>query len=430
MAKKLLVVDDEKNIRGILKEFMGAKGFQVLTSRDGNEAFEMFEAHSPDAVLADVLLPHLNGFQLCRRIRSESDRPDTPVFLMSALYKTNKIQAEAKFKHGATDYLLKPLDLSSTFKKILRSLDMSEEDLRRAADEEPYQDGPDSDFNPPPTKSAPPPAPVEPSPAEVKVPEPETEPAASESEPAPSSESPEALPDVPNAADFSGLSALQVFLGLYRGQRTGVIKTTQGEIVKKTYVAQGVPVYVASTRPEESLPALMVKDGVVTEEQVKQALVDAKENHEGIGRALLEKGVITREVLSQYLLKESERRLEDVLHWREGSFQFADTDAFLAKIKRPPLPLLELAYQHTRNGALDELFERRYARAGATVVAKVPERLPAIGEIDWDTKDLMITTHIDGQRTVEEVVRESGGDSTTAYRTIGLLEWAGVVRLA
>ena len=71
---RVLVVDDEENIRYLLTSALDHAGFEVASARTGREALDGVKAFRPDAVLLDVMLPDLDGFEVCRRMRSEGDR--------------------------------------------------------------------------------------------------------------------------------------------------------------------------------------------------------------------------------------------------------------------------------------------------------------------------------------------------------------------
>lgn len=107
MAKKILVVDDEPQIRRLLVKFLGGHGFQMLEASDGKEALTIFEKENPDLVFMDVIMPGLNGLQALKQIHQKS--PATPVIMLSALYEEET--AREAIEYGAYDYLTKPVDL-------------------------------------------------------------------------------------------------------------------------------------------------------------------------------------------------------------------------------------------------------------------------------------------------------------------------------
>src|ERR1700757_1600609 len=84
----ILVADDHRSNRMLLEEMLTEAGFNVSTASDGASALRMFESARPDLVLLDVMMPHLHGFEVCERIKSNQDTCLTPVILVTALSNT------------------------------------------------------------------------------------------------------------------------------------------------------------------------------------------------------------------------------------------------------------------------------------------------------------------------------------------------------
>ena len=118
--ERLLVVDDEKGLVDVLSEWLGAKGFHVLRAFDGKEGLERAHADKPDLIILDIMMPEMNGYDVCRKIKLDKNLKDTPVIILTAKFQPNDI----KFGEGmgADAYLTKPLELEillSTVKELL-----------------------------------------------------------------------------------------------------------------------------------------------------------------------------------------------------------------------------------------------------------------------------------------------------------------------
>lgn len=103
MMDKILLVEDDSDIRDILSIYLRKEGFQVLEASDGEEGLRMFRTGSPDLLLTDILLPDLEGTELTRRIRQESD---IPVIMISCRKESESIVDGLAL--GADDYITKP----------------------------------------------------------------------------------------------------------------------------------------------------------------------------------------------------------------------------------------------------------------------------------------------------------------------------------
>jgi two-component system response regulator VicR len=119
MASTILIVDDEKTIVDVLKFILSREGFDTVEAYDGEEALQRYDEKRPDLILLDVMLPHTDGFEVCRRIR-ERDRL-TPIIMLTAREEeTDKIFG---LDIGADDYVTKPfknLELMARVKTNLR----------------------------------------------------------------------------------------------------------------------------------------------------------------------------------------------------------------------------------------------------------------------------------------------------------------------
>ncbi|HVV88898.1 MAG TPA: response regulator transcription factor [Solirubrobacterales bacterium] len=116
---RLLVADDEAAVREALALVLDLDGFEVTTAADGQEAIRTVAAQRPDAVILDVLMPGLDGLEVCRRIRATGDR--TPVLMLTARAEVS--ERVAGLEAGADDYLVKPFareELIARLRALLR----------------------------------------------------------------------------------------------------------------------------------------------------------------------------------------------------------------------------------------------------------------------------------------------------------------------
>lgn len=125
--KLILVVDDEKPISDIISFNLKNEGFEVETAYDGEEALEKFESASPDLILLDLMLPKIEGLEVCREIRKTSS---VPIIMLTA--KDSEIDKVLGLELGADDYVTKPFsnrELIARVKANLRRNSVREEEL-------------------------------------------------------------------------------------------------------------------------------------------------------------------------------------------------------------------------------------------------------------------------------------------------------------
>jgi CheY-like chemotaxis protein len=108
----VLVVDDEKDIQRIATRVLSGLGYGVLVARDGPEGLELAKRYAPDLILADALMPKMDGREMCRRVKEDPETARIKVVVMTSVYNHPKYRTEGVRAFKADDYLNKPLDLA------------------------------------------------------------------------------------------------------------------------------------------------------------------------------------------------------------------------------------------------------------------------------------------------------------------------------
>src|SRR5215218_1033170 len=132
---KILVVDDNEANRDILDTRLKAHGYNVLQAADGEEALAATREHLPDLILLDIMMPKIDGIEVCRRIKADATLPFTPIILVTA--KSDSKDVVAGLEAGADEYLIKPLDqtaLVARLKSVLRTKELYDQVQKQAAD--------------------------------------------------------------------------------------------------------------------------------------------------------------------------------------------------------------------------------------------------------------------------------------------------------
>lgn len=114
----VLVVDDDQNVSQLLRVYLEREGFRVVVAGDGLEALTKFKERRPDLVILDLMLPGLEGYEVCRRIRKESS---TPIIMLTA--RGDEVDTVVGLELGADDYVVKPFspkELVARVKAVLR----------------------------------------------------------------------------------------------------------------------------------------------------------------------------------------------------------------------------------------------------------------------------------------------------------------------
>ncbi len=116
MAKRVLVVDDEPNIRLSLEFLMRKAGYEVTGVEDGEAALAAFKASAPDLVLLDVTLPKLNGYEVCEAVRANPEWKGVRILMLTA--RGREIEREKGLALGADDYVTKPFATKDVVERV------------------------------------------------------------------------------------------------------------------------------------------------------------------------------------------------------------------------------------------------------------------------------------------------------------------------
>jgi CheY-like chemotaxis protein len=120
---KLLIVDDDVNIIKLLKLFLKDRGFDIIESRNGNEAFEIVAKEQPDIAIIDGLIPGIHGFELSKKIKEDPKITKKPkIILMTGVYRKPQYRTDVIGTYQADEYLTKPFKKDQLLSLIDRLL--------------------------------------------------------------------------------------------------------------------------------------------------------------------------------------------------------------------------------------------------------------------------------------------------------------------
>jgi len=119
MNNRIVIIDDETTLLEFLQTQLSSRGFEVHTATDGQAGLELIQQVRPGLVVTDLLLPKMNGFDLCRRIKQDPDLSSIAVIMMTSIYKSVKYQYEG-MRYGANDFIHKPFELEAFLDKVGR----------------------------------------------------------------------------------------------------------------------------------------------------------------------------------------------------------------------------------------------------------------------------------------------------------------------
>ncbi len=116
MAKRILVVEDDPSFLRAISHILEREGYDVVTASNGMAGLRKAKEESPDLLILDVMLPGVDGFEVCHRLRAESQTAKLPILMLSA--KGQDADRTTGLEVGADDYLTKPIDRSVLLERV------------------------------------------------------------------------------------------------------------------------------------------------------------------------------------------------------------------------------------------------------------------------------------------------------------------------
>ncbi len=123
---RILAVDDEPHILKLVSFSLTANGFEVIEATDGLTAIELAKTEQPDLILLDVMMPALDGYEACRRLKADPLTATIPVVMLSA--KSQAAEKDAGIHCGATDYICKPFTPKNLVTEVRKVLEATAQD--------------------------------------------------------------------------------------------------------------------------------------------------------------------------------------------------------------------------------------------------------------------------------------------------------------
>jgi DNA-binding response OmpR family regulator len=120
MTKTILVVDDSPSHLKMMQSAIESLGYQILTAADGEEALAQAEAHHPDVILLDIILPKKNGYQVCRQLKARPDTSSIKIIMVTS--RTQESDRYWGLKQGADGYITKPFEPGELLDAVQRAV--------------------------------------------------------------------------------------------------------------------------------------------------------------------------------------------------------------------------------------------------------------------------------------------------------------------
>jgi CheY-like chemotaxis protein/curved DNA-binding protein CbpA len=361
---RILVVEDDPNIQALLAQALKAHGFAVTVEQDGARAVEAFARHPFDALVLDVMLPGMNGFQVAEKVRALPSGAVVPIVMTSGIFRGKKHETTASNRFGVVAYVEKPFDIDDVIIPLRTALTAARH-----------------------SGAAPAPSRVPPLPARV--------------------------PGEPGAARVAlrghlGERALVwVFAEIVRRRATGVLVLSRDAAFTCVWFAEGAVAGAARRGEAHHLGAFLVRDGILAADDWAEVSRASRRSSRRAADIAIGLGCVTPDELRVVEARRVDAALLDAFGWPEGRFQFVVRDR-LPRALPPiePVAPITLLYRCVREGMSDievgremsPRFDERPALAGAEALRYARAYLPEA--------EAFVLAQIDGSRTLRELLTE------------------------
>ena len=390
MSRAVLIIEDEPAVAAQLQDALTADGFDCTVALDGETGLDVFAARGGfDAVIVDVVLPRLQGFDLLPRLRKLPGGPDVPVVMMSAESRGDGHAERMEARHDIAAYLHQPVDIDR-LKTILRG----------------ERSGSGSGKG-----------------QLAGVLPPQADGAAQVEEPAP-------LP-APTQGDLRGVPFARVLGGIYSERLSGSLMLRKDSVKKLIYFNDGEPVFVKSNLLHECLGRIMVAERLISQEECDQSLARKhQEPHKRQGELLIEMGSISAHNLAFGLELQMQTKLFDVFSWLEGRYQFNPNVTFEGE----PVPLsmspAMLIYEGASRAMSTERIRRDLAFAGDWMLVPARDASYRYQALQLDPRADRFLDRIDGTRSAEALITSGELAPADAAVILYALVCTSLVRVA
>ena len=436
MPHRVLVVDDEDAIRDLLREYLEGLGYEVAVAADGVEGISVYATAKPDLAIVDFLLPKKNGFAVADAIR-KSDRPHTPILMMSGVFKNPKTAVEAKEKYQVIDFLSKPLDLEALANAIRSSIAVvapsNNIEPPTAAEESALRGGALAFET---TGSAK--APKAPPPRGLSY---------------RSTSTAKAKPKSNGVADAVG----EIVDGVYHGRpfptlvETGPIErwpvalllstirydrgtgmldmNNESGTHRRIYIIDGKPTFMQSNAEGENVGSLLLSRGRITEPDFERCLRYMKDKGRTLQQSLLDMRLVTEADLATAYKLLAGQLLPLALKMASGAFRWRSTDAFVGRVPEgrfePVQMLFEGIQKHVHPPQILKFF------SGREDVPLVPtsEFSALLSSFQRVFGRQTVASDIDGDRTYRQLTRMHAASTATSIPQLFALVTSGMTVL-
>ncbi len=368
----VLIVDDDKFTRTVLQTaFTQDPAFadmhlRTITASNGREGFKAYRKHRPEVVITDLLMPEVDGFTLCRKIRDEPAGLIVHLIAMSGIYRDLGVVQRMQKEFDA-EFFAKPYQLRDLTRHVATLLEMD----ARGEDSRSFK------------------LPL--SPMALRV----------------------------SSGELAERPLPAVLFDLLEAKASGHLSLKRGRVKKVVELVVGHPSSVSSTARDDSLGHFLVSFGVITDEQHKNAVKRAAETKEKVSDALISLRYLTPEEMVNRLTMQTCHKLIQSLRWPDGAWRFEPQEEMRAGPRGNPIDMVALVLQGLKQTASADPTAERIAEIDNKTLSLTPRGQALVPAVRQYLSSRFAEAFIEGA-TVASLLAE-GVERTELYMTLEAL---------
>lgn len=225
--------------------------------------------------------------------------------------------------------------------------------------------------------------------------------------------------------NFETFNLNSIFQLLSDDQKTGVLRVRNKDKEIRIYLKDGEIIYATGSQNEDRLGHFLISKGIITPEQLQEALRKSKIKKIALGQILLEKGILTSQNLKEIIYQQIEHLIFNLFLWNHGEFEYADATLNLTGMIVPKINLVSLLLEASHR--IDEMSTLKKHLPDEMQTFRSTGRESDQDEITLNSAELQILGMVDGQRSIRQIIQESGFDEYSAYKILQSLLSSGLI---
>lgn len=225
--------------------------------------------------------------------------------------------------------------------------------------------------------------------------------------------------------NFKTFNLNSIFQLLSDDQKTGILKVLNADKEIRIYLKDGEIVYATGSQNQDRLGHFLIRKGIITPQQLNEALKKSKAKKRALGQILIEKGLLTSQNLKEIIYQQIEHLIFNLFLWDQGEFEYNDATINLTGMVVPKINLVSLLLEASRR--IDEISTLKKQIPDDGQAYRITGRVSDQDEVTLNSAELKVMGMVDGQRSIRQIIQEGGFDEYAAYKILHSLLSSGLI---